>query len=176
LEASERVAELVGNINIYMSTKEIPLNIETVRLREMLQMIRDEFSVELDTREIRWSQAESMPEIRADSLSMLRILRNLAENALKHGGEHLSEVKIGYEESDEFHILSVGNDGVPIKLKDPEKIFRPFERRGTSEGAEGTGLGLAIVKELAEQHGGKVRVKSGREKGVIFSIFISRHL
>jgi signal transduction histidine kinase len=121
-------------------------------------------------------QPESIPEIKADRLSVLRILRNLVENALKHGGDDLGEVAIGYEESDEFHVISVSNDGVPIRLKDPEQIFGPFQRHETSKGIEGTGLGLAIVKELAEQHGGKVRVESGPEKGTAFYIFISRYL
>jgi PAS domain S-box-containing protein len=176
LEASEEIAELVGNINIYISTKEIPLSIETVQLRQLLQMVRDEFSAQLDIRKITWSQPESMPEINADRLSVLRVLRNLVENALKHGGDDLSEVTIGYGESDEFHILSVSNDGLPIKLEDPENLFRPFQRHETSEGVEGTGLGLSIVKELAEQHGGTIRVESGPEKGVTFHIFISRYL
>jgi PAS domain S-box-containing protein len=176
LEASEQIAELVGNINIYISTKEMPLSIETVQLRELLQMVRDEFSAQLDIREITWSQPESMPEINADRLSVLRVLRNLVENALKHGGDDLSEVTIGYKESDDFHILSVSNDGLPIKLEDPENLFRPFQRLEMSEGVEGTGLGLSIVKELAEQHGGMIRVESGSKKGVDFHIFISRHL
>jgi PAS domain S-box-containing protein len=176
LETSEQIAALVGNLNIYISTKEIPLNIETLQLKELLQMVRDEFSAQLDIREIKWSQPESIPEIEADRLSVLRILRNLVENALKHGGDDLGEVTIGYEGSDEFHTISVSNDGVPIKLEDPEKIFGPFQRYETSKGIEGTGLGLAIVKELAEQHGGKVRVESGIEKGTAFYIFISRYL
>jgi PAS domain S-box-containing protein len=176
LEASEHIAELVGNINIYISTKEMPLSIETVQLRQLLQMVRDEFSAQLDIRKITWSQPESMPEINADRLSVLRVLRNLVENALKHGGDDLCEVTIGYGESDEFHILSVSNDGLPIELEDPESLFRPFQRHETSEGVEGSGLGLAIVKELAEQHGGMIRVESGPEKGVTFHIFISRYL
>ena len=176
LEASEQIAELVGNINIYISTKEMPLSIETVQLRQLLRMVRDEFSAQLDIREITWSQPESLPEINADRLSVLRVLRNLVENALKHGGDDLSEVTIGYGESDDFHILSVSNDGLPIKLEDPENLFRPFQRQETSEGVEGTGLGLSIVKELAEQHGGMIRVESGPQKGVAFHVFISRYL
>jgi signal transduction histidine kinase len=61
-------------------------------------------------------------------------------------------------------------------LEDPESLFRPFQRHETSEGVEGSGLGLAIVKELAEQHGGMIRVESGLRKGVTFHIFISRYL
>ena len=176
LEASGQITALVGNINMYISTKEVPLSIEAVQLRELLQMVRDECSAQLDVRQIRWLQPENIPEIRADRLSILRILRNIVENALKHGGEELSEVRIGYEGSDAFHILSVSNDGVPIKLEDPEKIFGPFQRDDTSKGVEGTGLGLAIVKELTEEHGGMVRVESGSEKGTTFYIYISKSL
>jgi PAS domain S-box-containing protein len=176
LESSEQIAKLVGNINIYISTKEMPLHIETVQLTQLLQMVRDEFSAQLDIRGITWSQPESMPEINADRLSVLRILRNLVENALKHGGDDLNEVAIEYGESDAFHILSVSNDGLPIKLEDPENLFRPFQRQETSEGVEGSGLGLSIVKELTEQHGGIIRVESGPQKGVTFHISISRYL
>ena len=176
LEASEEIAELVGNINIYISAKEIPLHIETIQLMQLLQMVRDEFSAQLDIRDITWSQPATIPSIKADRLSMLRILRNLVENSLKHGGDDLSEVTIQYGESDEFHVLTVSNDGRPIKLDDPENLFRPFQRQETSEGVEGSGLGLSIVKELTEQHGGMIRVESGPEKGVTFHVFISKHL
>jgi len=176
LQAAEQMAVLVGNINIYISTKEVPLNIEAVQPIELLQMVREEFSAQLDIRKIRWLQPENMPEIKADRLSILRIIRNLVDNALKHGGDDLSEVRIGYEASDEFHILSVINDGVHIKLEDPEKIFGPFQRHDTSKGIEGTGLGLAIIRQLAELHSGMVRVESGPEKGTAFYISISRYL
>lgn len=175
LEAAEQIAALVGNINVYISSKEIPLNLESVKLTEILQIVRDEFSTQLDIRQIGWSPPESIPEIKADRLSILRILRNLVDNALKYGGDDLSEIKIGYERSDQFHILSVSDDGVGIK-GDAEKIFEVFERYKTSSGVEGTGLGLAIVKELAEQHGGEVWVEPGLEKGATFYISISSYL
>ncbi|MDY6950772.1 MAG: PAS domain S-box protein [Thermodesulfobacteriota bacterium] len=176
LEAAEQMTELVGNINMYISTKEMPLSIEGVQLGELLHMVRDEYATPFDVRQIRWSQPENMPEVMADRLSLLRIIRNLVDNALKHGGRALCEVKIGYKGSDRFHILSVHNDGVPIKMKDPAKVFGPFQRDDISRGVEGTGLGLAIVKELAEEHGGKVEVASGPEKGTTFSIYIAKSL
>lgn len=176
LKAAEQIAVLVGNINIYISTKEIPPSIEGVKLAELLQMVRDEFSAQMDVREIGWWQPESLPEIRVDRLSLLRVLRNLVDNALKHGGDDLSEIRIAYEGSDEFHTLSVSNDGVGINREDCEKIFGAFQRHETSMAVEGTGLGLAIVKEIAEQHGGKVWVEAGPKDGPAFYISISRRL
>ena len=176
LKAAKQIAALVDEINVYISTKETPLNIERVKLKEIQEMVRDEFFTQLNIRQIRWSQPENMPEIKADRLSILRVLRNLVDNALKYGGDDLSEIRIGYEGSDEFHILSVSDDGVAIKSEDSEKIFGLFQRHETSKGIEGTGLGLAIVKEIMEQHGGKVWMESGPEKGTTFYISISRHL
>jgi PAS domain S-box-containing protein len=176
LEASRQIALLVSNINIYVSSKEIPLTIESLRLGEVLQMVKDEFSPQLDVRQIGWSQPQNMPEIKADRLSLLRVFRNLVDNALKYGGEDLSQINIGYQEQDGFHVVSVSDDGVGIKGKDSKKIFEVFQRDQTSAGTEGSGLGLAIVREVAEQHGGKVKVESGPDKGTTFYISISKQL
>ena len=176
LEAAEQIAALVDNINVYISSKELPLKIESVSLPEILRIIRDVYADQLDMRHIRWSQPEKMPEIKADRLSILRILQNLVDNALKYGGDDLHEIKIGYEKSGRFHILSVSDDGIGIQGEDAEKIFEVFQRRRTSGGVEGTGLGLAIVKELAEKHGGEVWVESGQGKGTTFYISIASSL
>jgi len=176
MTAAEQIADLVWKINVYISTKELPLNVTSVKLKEILQMVKDEFSAQLNLRGIQWMEPETMPEIRGDRLSILRVLRNLVENALKHGGDGLSEIWVGYERSDQFHVLLVGNDGVGIKSEVMEKIFGPFQRHETRGAGEGAGLGLAIVKEVAEQHGGRVWVKSRPGEGPTFYISISRAL
>ena len=176
LGASEQLATLVEQINVYMSTKEAPLIIERVNLNHVFDTIRDEFSVPILNRQISWSQPEKRLEINVDSLSILRVIRNFVDNALKYGGDELSEIEIGYEESDEFHIVFLKDDGISISERDSKKIFSPFERSGTSIGIEGTGLGLAIVKEIANQHKGKVWAEFGLEKGVIFFISIPKDL
>jgi len=176
LKASEQIAELVEQINVYISTKEAPITIERVKLKDVLQIVRDEFSTQLNIRQISWSEPENLPEINSDRLCILRVLRNLIDNALKYGGDDLSQIKIGYKESDEFHNLSVTDDGIGIQKEDSETIFGLFKRRKRSRGIEGTGLGLAIVKEIAERHGGKVWVKPSPKKGTIFEISISKYL
>jgi len=175
-QAAEQIAALVNKINVYISTKESPPIIERLRLEEILMMVREDFSPRLKIRQIEWSESPHMPEINADRLSILRVLRNLVDNALKYGGDDLSEINVGCEESNEFHVLYVKDDGIGIMREDFKKIFRAFERTQTSRGIEGTGLGLAIVKEIAEQHGGDVWVEPSPEKGTSFYISISKDL
>lgn len=176
LQASENVVALVEKINTYAATNEAALVIEDVNPKEILRMVRDEFSTKLSIRRIVWSEPTSIPEIRADRLGLLRVFRNLVDNALKYGGEELSKIEVGYRETDQFHVFSVTDDGVGIKGENSEKIFELFQRNETSRGIEGTGLGLAIVKEIAEQHRGKVWVESGAEKGSTFYMSILKDL
>ena len=109
-------------------------------------------------------------------LGLVRAVRNLVDNALKYGGERLSEIRIFVENSPHYHILSVSDDGVGIKKEDINRIFRPFVRHSPSRSIQGTGLGLAIVKEIAEQHKGEVWVEPGKEKGMTVSLSISKSL
>jgi signal transduction histidine kinase len=176
LKGAEQISSLVEQINVYISTKEAPLAVERVKLKEIVQSTREEFARQLRKRHIDWAETDPIPELNADKLSLLRLLRNLVDNALKHGGDDLSQIRIGFKESDDFHIISVEDDGVGLEEDDAKRLFGPFTREEASKGVEGAGLGLSIVKEIAEQHGGEVLVQSERRKGTTFYVSISKHL
>jgi light-regulated signal transduction histidine kinase (bacteriophytochrome) len=176
LKSMELMSGLVEQINLYITTKETPLNLEPVQIKEILQIIKEEFSATLNIRGIKWSQPKKPPILKADRLSILRVLRNLVDNALKYGGDELKEIKIGYQSDDSDHILSVYNDGAGIKGEDSQNIFKQFSRQKSSKGVEGAGLGLAIVKEVAERHNGRVWVDSPKAKGATFYLSISKKL
>lgn len=176
LKVSEQIIALVDKITIFISTREVPLRVERIPLKEIFRTIREEFSEEVQIRKIRWSEPDHIPEINADRLSMVRLLRNLVDNALKYGGDDLNEISIEYEETDGYHVLSVRDDGIGVKNENSEKIFGLFERENSCRGIEGAGLGLAIVKEIAEQHQGKVWAEPGEESGTTFFVTISKDL
>ena len=176
LKVSEHIAALVDKINIYIATKEAAPLIETISMSEILRMLRHEFSAQLSVRRVDFLVPKSEVEIEADRLSILRIFRNLIDNSLKYGGESLSRISIGYEDSESLHIFSVRDNGKGLKPADSEKIFGLFQRNETSRGVEGAGLGLAIVKEIAEQHGGRVWVETIGKKGISFYVSISKTL
>ncbi|MGD9506572.1 MAG: sensor histidine kinase, partial [Syntrophobacteraceae bacterium] len=132
------------------------------------------FAERLNERGIKWAAPETSVEFAADRLSIIRVLTNLVENALKYGGSMLSEIRIGYQATEKHHILSVSDDGVGIHREDCEKIFGLFQRNSTSKGIPGTGLGLSIVRETAERHHGKVWVEPAPDHGSIFYISIAK--
>lgn len=176
LKASQQMVDLVEDINTFIRTREARLDIEKISVKEVMDQVKNEFSTVLLHRQINWSEPDALPEIWADRMALSRVFRNLVDNALKYGGEELLKIKIGYEENGEFHIFSISDDGVGIKVEDKEKIFEVFQRNETSKGTAGSGLGLAIVKEIAQRHGGQVWIDSQREKGATFYISISKDL
>jgi PAS domain S-box-containing protein len=176
LKSSEHLAALVDEINVFVSAKEAPLRFELIQLQEILQLVREEFSPRFSLREIRWVESIGAVEIRVDRLALLRVLRNLVDNALKYGGDPLTEIRINHEEQKEIHLFSVSDNGVGIDWEDTEKIFGLFQRNSTSRGIEGTGLGLAIVKEIVERHGGEVWVEPREGGGTTFHFTLSKNL
>jgi K+-sensing histidine kinase KdpD len=176
LMASEQMLALVEELNAYISSKESPLTIERIKVKEITEAIRTEFSERLKEKNIKWTEADTLPEISADRGSLLRVFRNFADNSVKYGGPDMTKISIGYKSADNHHIFSFIDDGVGLKGQDREKVFDPFHRDETSRGTAGSGLGLAIVREVAKRHQGNVWISSGTGKGADFRISIAKSL
>ena len=91
-------------------------------------------------------------KLRGDARLLRRMLRNLLENAARHGRP---PVCVFLSKSR----LVVKDAGPPIPHAEKEKLFEPFYRR--SAAATGAGLGLAIVRQIARRHGGDARYEEG---------------
>ncbi len=96
-----------------------------------------------------------------------RMLRNILENAGRHGGGGPVEVEVrrgGH--GAEVDILDRG-PGVPPAFSD--RIFEPFQRLpGAKVG--GTGLGLSIARQVARRHGGDVTYFPRAGGGSLFRV------
>ncbi len=96
-----------------------------------------------------------VPEIIADPRLLQRMLRNLVENAFKHG---LPPVKILLDSTKDFVTITVIDAGSGISDADAKKIFEPFYRGSGQQNKNGYGLGLPLVKQIAEAHSGTVLI------------------
>ena len=87
--------------------------------------------------------------VRGDARLLRRLVRNLLENAQKHGKPPI-QVELR-REGDAF-ILDVIDAGPGIPDAERERVFSPFHR--LSKDNAGTGLGLSLVRQIARLHGG----------------------
>jgi signal transduction histidine kinase len=99
----------------------------------------------------------------ASSDALIRILRNLVDNAERHTSTYV-RVKVYASGDDEFPtvVISVENDGPEIAVRHHEQIFERFSRLDAARSSDtgGSGLGLAIVAELVADLDGTITVES----------------
>lgn len=87
------------------------------------------------------------------------LLRNLVENALRHGqAETPVEVALQADGT-----LVVANDGPVVPAEALARLTSRFERSALA--GSGSGLGLAIVAAIAERSGGRLELASPRPGG-----------
>lgn len=94
-----------------------------------------------------------LPALALRPVAMQRLLNNLIENALRHGGPDV-EVVSGRQQDRVFVEVLDRGPGIPEDKVD--YMLRPFTRLDSARGGPGTGLGLAIVDRIARMHGGTV--------------------
>ncbi|MBN1849752.1 MAG: GHKL domain-containing protein [Deltaproteobacteria bacterium] len=176
MKASEHIVEMVEKVNAYVVAKEAPLVLQKMKMEEVIEALKFEFSSRLMARNITWKDMVVLPEIVADRSAIVRVFRNFIDNALKYGGDGMTEIGVGYNENKDFHIFTFSDDGLGIQKANSEIIFDRFRRMHTSKETAGIGLGLSIVKEIAERHGGRVWMENGMDKWVTFYFSVSKFL
>ena len=101
-----------------------------------------------------------------------RLLRNLLENAQRHGG---GQVTLSLDLQGRQWVVRVDDHGPGVPPAYRGQIFEPFFRLpGASEQAGGVGLGLALVKTIAQRHGGTVSCEEAVGGGASFVFRLSR--
>jgi signal transduction histidine kinase len=93
--------------------------------------------------------------MKGDARLLRRLLRNLLENAARHGRPP-TQVRIGRDAG--VATITVWDAGAGVPAPEFENVFRPFYRTGTPRA--GTGLGLSLVRQIARRHGGDARCKT----------------
>lgn len=104
-----------------------------------------------------------------DPRLLRRLVRNLIDNALRHGAG--TEVTVGTAAVAGGVRLWVADRGPGVPAEDRERIFAPFHRGSrASDDSSGVGLGLSLVWQIAERHGGSVSCREREGGGALFEV------
>ena len=97
--------------------------------------------------------------VRGDPDLLAQAVRNLVENAQRHGGPAGSPVEVGVTPG----LVTVRDHGDGVPLADRERVFA----RGVTGTGPGTGAGLAIVRWVAGLHHGTARLTDAPGGGLL---------
>jgi two-component system CheB/CheR fusion protein len=107
-----------------------------------------------------------------DTYRLREVIGNLIENAIKFSDK--GEIRFGYESNNYRLNFFVSDEGIGIPKRMQNIVFDSFTQALPENSAQygGTGLGLAICKGIISLMGGKMRIKSEKGKGSVFSFSI----
>ncbi|WP_327399934.1 HAMP domain-containing histidine kinase [Streptomyces sp. NBC_01288] len=97
--------------------------------------------------------------VRGDPDLLAQAVRNLVENAQRHGGPAGSPVEVSVTPG----LVTVRDHGDGVPLADRERVFA----RGVTRTGPGTGAGLAIVRWVAGLHHGTARLTDAPGGGLL---------
>ena len=160
-ELLKEVADPKRKADLETDVKEIDALIEQILLSSRLDAVRmleireDVDLLALAAEEVaRCAESDITGEpviVRGDPTLLRQMIRNLIENAQKHGSPPI-DVHVARLGPQAVLTVRDGGDGIPTAER--ERVFAPFYRpRGTL--SQGSGLGLALVRQIARQHGGE---------------------
>lgn len=111
--------------------------------------------------------------VTGDARLLRRLLRNLLENARRHGGG--SAVEAVLRAGPTQVSIDVCDRGPGVPEGERERIFEPFHRvAGHGESAGGVGLGLALVRQIARRHHATVACLARDGGGSCFRVTLPR--
>ncbi|MCX7276999.1 MAG: ATP-binding protein [Burkholderiales bacterium] len=104
--------------------------------------------------ELQLSSPDSMWLQRAHGLLVQRLIINLVDNALKHGG---LPVEVDIAEEGGWATMTVSDTGPGLPQNGDGRLMEAFARGDASRGLPGFGLGLAIAQQIVVRLHGELR-------------------
>ena len=174
-----RLNELLKDILVLNQLNEAPHSIkkEPVHLNKILENVLDD--IDLKLKEKNMTVILSLGDdiwIKANSILLYSIFRNLMDNAIAYAGEN-TEINIARTgENNREYLFSFSDNGVGVNNDSIPFLFDRFYRidDGRSRKTGGTGLGLAIVKNAVEFHNGKITVNNKSGGGLEFNFSLHK--
>ncbi len=114
--------------------------------------------------------------VNVDTYTMIQIMANLVDNAIKYTKEGSIVIRVDSEGSD--ILVRVEDTGIGISKGYIPMLFNKFsqEEQGYTRRFEGNGLGLALVKKYCEINESEISVESEKGKGTKFTVRIKSEM
>jgi signal transduction histidine kinase len=172
-EEADRLAALVDDLFELSRTQAgvLQLEIERVTLGDL---VSDAIASAAPVAEAKGVHLEGhldgSPVLAVSASEVLRALRNILENAIRHTPSDGSVIVEGGLDADNVYV-SVVDTGGGIPEHDLPRIFDVAFRgdRARTPGEGGAGLGLAIARGLVEAHRGEITVRN-QNGGACFTV------
>ena len=115
----------------------------------------------------------NLPIMAGDLRKITQILLNLLSNAVKFTDEG-GKIAALVSGDDKGLSIAISDNGNGLSPEELDVVMRPFEQATNADTASGsgTGLGLPLSRDLAEMHGGTLKIDSVKGEGTTVTLWL----
>ncbi|GGS21910.1 ATP-binding protein [Deinococcus knuensis] len=182
---TQRMDDLIDSLLLYSRVGRVDLSFRPTDLNDLLVDVLEVIAPRLEQLNVQVQVQPDLPTLTIDRVRVGEVLSNLITNAMKYNDKAQPQVQVGAVRAGErdrhpdlrvpdgvpaqAHVLFVRDNGIGIREKHFENIFRIFKRlHARDQFGGGTGAGLTIVRKIVERHGGQIWVSSEYGQGSVF--------
>ena len=155
-------------------------------MNTVFEEIIEELSLTIEEKNAHIS-IDHLPTVLGTRFQIQQLFINLVSNALKYVKSDVSPIiTIKVEEfnteivnkksisSNDYHKITVSDNGIGFEQQHADKIFMLFKRLETDQTYKGTGLGLAICKKIVDNNNGLITAVGVPGNGSVFTVYLPK--
>lgn len=153
-----------------IKTGQLSYNWEEFIIRKLVARAISTFKINKPNRDVLLEDKlnSSSGKVIADRNKLMQVFLNILENAAKYS-DPLTKINIKLEESNDFYLIKIQDQGQGISKEEIPLVFNGFYR-GKKSQHEGMGLGLHLAKNIIDAHHGSIGIESKINKGTSVKI------
>jgi PAS domain S-box-containing protein len=173
-KVNEKVDKLMSMVTYLLDTSQLELGELIIRKAhfDIVELINESVNeLKLIDNHTFLVKGKKTGKVYADRFRISQVLNNLLNNASKYSPpDRPVTINLTMNRKGNQLTVSVRDEGIGIPKSEQLNLFKRFWRASsaTSRNISGIGLGLHVSKAIITQHGGKIWLKSEKEKGSIF--------
>ncbi|MEU4246627.1 sensor histidine kinase KdpD [Amycolatopsis sp. NPDC026612] len=170
--SADRLAGLIDNLldSSRLATGAVKPHLRPVGYEEV---VAHALTTVDDSDAVRVAVDDRLPPVLADPGLLERVVANVLDNALRHGGTPVSARASAHSGQVELRIVDHGKG---LRKGAADSAFAPFQRLGGDrDTTPGVGLGLSVAKGFTEAMGGTIRAEDTPGGGLTIVVSLPAH-
>lgn len=174
---TNRLYEMVDKV-LQLSSLEkydFEYHLENFDVEQLIQKVLQSLSGKMNKFGITIETELTSAFIKADKDSIILILINLLDNAIKYNNANGNVFVRNYIQNNQV-LIEIIDSGIGIPKEAAARIFEPFYTVDKNRSREygGAGLGLSLVKKYVAKQGGEIQLINSDENGTTFRLSFPR--
>jgi two-component system sensor histidine kinase/response regulator len=171
VRAGDRMKSLLDDVVTYARLlSEAPAEGERVELDAVARDVRHALAEAIHDSGLvlTW---QDLPTVRGARASSVEAFRHLVLNAIRYADPQRPPT-LAITARTDGGLVRIGfqDNGIGIDASHWERVFEPFRRLHRRDVIAGNGMGLTIARQLAEAHGGSLRIVASGPQGSTFCL------